>query len=45
VRTVKLKPKRALLGKRRKMTLRLRITAKDAAGNQKVATRTIHVRR
>jgi Ca2+-binding RTX toxin-like protein len=45
VRSVKLKPKRALLGKRRKLTLRLRITAKDAAGNQRVANRTIRVRR
>jgi Ca2+-binding RTX toxin-like protein len=45
VRTVKLKAKRSLLGKRRKLTLRLRVTAKDAAGNQKVTTRTIHVRR
>jgi hypothetical protein len=44
-RKVKLKAKRALLGKRRKLTLRLRVTAKDAAGNQRVVTRTIRVRR
>jgi Ca2+-binding RTX toxin-like protein len=45
VRSVRLKPKRALLGKRRKLTLRVRITARDAAGNQRVANRTIRVRR
>jgi hypothetical protein len=44
-RKVKLKARRSLLGKRRKLTLRLRVTAKDAAGNQRVATRTIRVRR
>jgi Ca2+-binding RTX toxin-like protein len=44
-RLVQLKPRRALMGKRRRLTLRLRVTAKDAAGNVKVATRTIRVRR
>jgi Ca2+-binding RTX toxin-like protein len=45
VRSVKLKPKRALIGKRRKLTLRVKVVAKDAAGNQRVATRTVRVRR
>jgi len=44
-RSVKLKPPRKLLGARRRLKLRLKVTAKDAAGNTRVATRTIRVRR
>jgi len=44
-RTVTLKPPRKLLGKRRKLKLRVRITATDAVGNVSVKRRTLRVRR
>jgi len=44
-RRVRLRPKRALLGPRRKSRVRIRVTATDAAGNVTVARRTLRVRR
>ena len=41
--TLKIRPARALVGKTRKLTVRLRLTATDVAGNRRVATKTIHV--
>jgi hypothetical protein len=45
LRLVSLRPSRALLGKRHKLKLRLRLTATDASGNSRVRNRTINVRR
>jgi hypothetical protein len=44
-RTVKLKPARRLVGRRKKFSVRLRVVATDAAGNPRTVTRTIRVRR
>jgi hypothetical protein len=41
--TMKIKPSRALVGKARRLRVRLRLTATDAAGNRRVATKTIRV--
>src|SRR5829696_2466852 len=43
-RSVKLKPKRSLVGKRKRFTARVRVTATDAAGNRSTKTKTIRVR-
>jgi Domain of unknown function (DUF4394)/Thrombospondin type 3 repeat len=43
-RTVKLKPKRRLVARRARFSVRLRVTATDAAGNSRTKTRTIRVR-
>lgn len=43
-RTVTLKPKRRLLATRARFTVRLRVTATDAAGNSRTRTKTIRVR-
>jgi uncharacterized protein DUF4394/thrombospondin type 3 repeat protein len=43
-RTVKLKPKRRLVATRGRFSVRLRVTATDAAGNGRTRTRTIRVR-
>jgi hypothetical protein len=43
-RSVTLKPKRALLGRKRRFTVRLRIVATDAANNRRVIPKTISVR-
>src|SRR5829696_207223 len=43
-RSVKLKPKRSLVGKRKRFTARLRVIATDAAGNRSTKTKTIRVR-
>ena len=43
-RSTRLKPKRGLLGKRRRFTVRLRIVATDAAKNHRSITKTIRVR-
>ena len=44
-RTVTLKPKRRLLATRARFSVRLRVTATDAAGNSRTRTKTIRVRR
>jgi Ca2+-binding RTX toxin-like protein len=44
-RRVTLRPRIALLGPRRKLRVRIRVTAKDAAGNVRVIARTIKARR
>jgi Domain of unknown function (DUF4394) len=44
-RRVMLKPKRRLIGRRKRFSVRLRIVATDAAGNAATVTRTIRVRR
>ena len=43
-RTVKLKPKRRLVARRARFSVRLRVTATDAAGNSRTKTKTIRVR-
>jgi Calx-beta domain len=43
-RTIVLKPRRSLVGRARKLTVRLRIVAIDRAGNRSTARRTIRVR-
>jgi len=43
-RSVKLKPKRSLLGRRKRFSVRLRVVATDAAGNRRTTTKTIPVR-
>ena len=43
-RTVRIRPARRLVGASRRFTVRLRITARDAAGNRRTRTRTIRVR-
>ena len=43
-RSVKLKPKRSLVGRRKRITVRLRVIATDAAGNRSTKTKTIRVR-
>jgi Domain of unknown function (DUF4394)/Bacterial TSP3 repeat/Thrombospondin type 3 repeat len=43
-RSVKLRPKRALASRRARFSVRLRVTATDAAGNRATMTRTIRVR-
>ena len=43
--TLRLRPKRRLLGSPRRLTVRVRLTATDAAGNHTEKTRTIAVRR
>lgn len=42
-RTVTLKPKKSLIGKAKKFTLRVQVTATDAFGNRTVKTKTIKV--
>jgi Ca2+-binding RTX toxin-like protein len=44
-RRITLRPKSALLGARRKLRVRIRVTATDAAGNVTIATRTLRARR
>jgi Ca2+-binding RTX toxin-like protein len=44
-RRISLRPRAALLGPRRKLRVRIRVTATDAAGNVRVARRTLKVRR
>ena len=44
-RRVTLRPKRALLGPRRKLRVRIRVTATDAAGNVRVVRKTLKARR
>jgi hypothetical protein len=44
-RTVKLKPKRRLVATQGRFSIRLRVTATDAAGNSRTKTKTIRVRR
>jgi Domain of unknown function (DUF4394) len=44
-RRVTLKPRRRLIGRRKRFSVRLRIVATDAAGNAATVTRTIRVRR
>jgi Domain of unknown function (DUF4394)/Thrombospondin type 3 repeat len=43
-RTVRLKPRRRLVSRRARFSVRLRVTATDAAGNSRTKTRTIRVR-
>ena len=43
-RKVKLKPKRSLVGKRKRFTVRLRVIATDAAGNRSTRTKSIRIR-
>jgi hypothetical protein len=43
-RTVTLKPKRRLVASRARFSVRLRVTATDAAGNRRTRTRRILVR-
>jgi hypothetical protein len=43
-RNAKLKPKRSLLGKRKRFSVRLQVIATDAAGNRTTTTKTIRVR-
>jgi hypothetical protein len=45
VRTLTLKPKRSRVSHRKRFTVRLRIVATDAAGNRRVTTRAIAIRR
>ena len=44
-RAVTLKPKRRLVGRARRFSVRVVVTATDAAGNRSVVTRTVKVRR
>jgi Domain of unknown function (DUF4394) len=44
-RRVRLKPRRRLVGRARRFSVRLRVIATDAAGNRSTAVRTIRVRR
>lgn len=44
-RSVKLRPSRKLIGKAKRFTLRLKVTATDASGNRTVKTKTIRVKR
>jgi hypothetical protein len=44
IRTVRLRPKRRLLATRARFSVRLRVTATDAAGNSRTKTRMIRVR-
>jgi Ca2+-binding RTX toxin-like protein len=44
-RRITLRPKRALLGPRRKLRVRIRVTATDAAGNVRVVRKTLKARR
>ena len=44
-RRVKLKPRRRLVGRRNRFSVRLRVIATDAAGNRGTAVKTIRVRR
>lgn len=44
-RTIRLRPRRALLGSPRRLTLRLRVIAKDASGNTRTLARTLRVHR
>jgi hypothetical protein len=43
-RSVRLKPKRSLVGRRKSFSVRLRVIATDAAGNRSTRTKTIRVR-
>lgn len=43
-RSVRLRPARRLVGTRRRFSVRLRVTATDAAGNRRTRTKTIRVR-
>jgi hypothetical protein len=43
-RSVKLKPKKSLIGKAKKFSVQVRVTATDAAGNRTVKTKTIKVK-
>jgi hypothetical protein len=43
-RSVKLKPKRSLVGRRKRFSVRLQVIATDAAGNRTRTTKTIRVR-
>jgi hypothetical protein len=43
-RSVRLKPKRSLVGRRKTLSVRLRVIAIDAAGNRTTKTKTIRVR-
>jgi hypothetical protein len=43
-RSVKLKPKRSLVGRRKRFSVRLQVVATDAAGNRSTKTKTIRVR-
>ena len=43
-RSVKLKPRRSLVGRRTRFSVRLRVVATDAAGNRSTTTKTIRVR-
>jgi hypothetical protein len=45
IRSVKLKPARKLVGRARRFSVRVVVTAVDAAGNRSVATRTLRVKR
>lgn len=45
VRAVKLKPKKRTIGRARRFSVRLIVTATDAAGNRSVVTRTLKVKR
>jgi hypothetical protein len=42
-RSVTLKARRKLLGRKKKFSVRVQITATDAAGNQRTSTRTVRV--
>jgi hypothetical protein len=44
-RRVRLKPRRKLVGRRKRFSVRLRVIATDAAGNRATAVKTIRVRR
>ena len=44
-RSLRLRPKRALVSRSRRFSVRLRVTATDTAGNSATTTRTIRVRR
>jgi Ca2+-binding RTX toxin-like protein len=44
-RRISLRPKRSLLGPRRKLRVRIRVTATDAAGNVRVVRKTLKARR
>jgi uncharacterized repeat protein (TIGR01451 family) len=43
-RTVKLKPKKSLVGKARKFSVKLQVIATDAAGNRRTVTKTVKVK-
>jgi hypothetical protein len=43
-RSVKLKPNRRLVGRAKRLTVRLRVTATDATGNRSTKTKAIRIR-